>query len=265
MTLRAFLVTFAALGVIGVAWAGEPCGACQAAKPCESESPRQRIVVHVPPPEVVFEPAPCCLFKPKHRLLHKCGEHCGTAGQQQSSVTSALLTPMSMTHTVGSLTVMGAGNIQAAGYNLFGAAPGLTFGATPVMQSALTYPGESTGAFDGLRAIHAAEVRAAGIAGARAQHDAELRSTLAALDRARASMGQMAPSDTPGAQKDLVDTLKQASTTTQSLSVQFTDLKARLDKLESQVSALAVLVNDIDVRTSKRPQNSGDATKPGGK
>src|SRR4051794_27656258 len=97
----------AAIGVVGMAWtaqAGEPCGVCQAVRPCESEAPpRSRIVVHVPPPEVVFQPAPGCLFQPKCRMFHHGGDRCAAPAQTQSSVTAALLTPVA-TQTFGSLT-----------------------------------------------------------------------------------------------------------------------------------------------------------------
>jgi hypothetical protein len=216
-------------------------------------------VVHVPPPEVVVEGSRCGFFA---RLFgHKCCDHCCGAAPTAAPTTASVLTPMTTTHTLSAYGFnVGATNLAVAGLGLGGtsvgtgvlsASPTLTLAANPALQQMTAAQTEQTGAFEGLRAIHAAEVRTAAIVAARAQQDAELRATMAALERAKGTMAAAASVTDGGSSataKGLAEATAANVATTAVIAQKFEQLDQQLQLLEKKVSDVTKLMGAMDQR-----------------
>lgn len=207
---------------------GDPCPLPCPAPACAVPAARPRIVVHVPPPEVIVQNDCGPVLRPRSRLFGGrggCDSGCSKPPQQQSLVQTTL-TPLSMT-TYGSISAFGAS---------FGGASAMQFAPVQQVQQIQTISED----FSGLRAIHDAEIRTAAIVAARSRQDAELRATMAALDRARANMTSVATSsaDCKDTTKELVAATTAAVKSTTTLTQQVESLQVRLTTLEQQIREL---------------------------
>lgn len=206
----------------------DPCPPLPCPAPCPAPAvARPRVVVHVPAPEVIIQNECSHVMKPRARLFGgHCNTCCGKTNQQQAQ-TQTILTPMSMT-SFGSLGMFGA-NVQQQAVQM-----------VPVQQAVQTVHAIQSTAedFAGLRAIHEAEIRTASIVAARSRYDAELRSTLAALDRARVNITAAADvksADCPTGTKELLAVATETVKTTTNLAKQLDAIQTRLGALEEQV------------------------------
>src|SRR5262249_29091260 len=139
-SLRRLLIVTAPVLVVGAAAAGEPCGACkQSVATVDSGVTAKvpKIVVHMPPPEVVVEGS-CGKLLPRRKFHRPCEhESCG-----QSSAAGALV---NTTTTYTAMSFLGAGAFGAGAVNFGVGVPGLMMARAPAGES------ESPGAVDGPR------------------------------------------------------------------------------------------------------------------
>ena len=256
-----------------------PCAPCQS-------SVQPRIVVNVPPPEIVYQDAaPACqtqCLHPRWSLFKR--QPCGQQPAMQTQ--TVMLTPMQTTATTFGANFgaanFGAANFGAANFGVANVQPTFVAQAQPtiIAQAQPTFVTQATGgqqiqATSGLAAIHQAELFAASVAANRAQQDAEMRVMMAALDRAKGSMaasaanngsGQAGISSVGGAgcpelSCDAVKALIAATTANSKqigvLAVKLDDLDRRLRDLTEAVDLLnqrqKIMLGDPSVMPPVRP------------
>ncbi len=195
--------------------------------PCPAPAvARPRIVVHVPTPEVIIQNECSHVMKPRARLFGgHCNTCCGKQNQQQQSLVQTTLTPLSMT-SFGSLGMFGASMAQA------------NMQLTPVQTVQAVQQQVVSEDFAGLRAIHDAEIRTASIVAARVRQDAELRATMSALDRARASMNSTLSCESTTGTKEAITAAKLTAESVGTLAKQLGSLDDRLSTLEKHVAEM---------------------------
>jgi hypothetical protein len=247
---------------------------CPPPAPCQSASVQPRIVVNVPPPEIVYQDAdPDCRVRCLHPRWSLFNRHCGQqarGGVQTQTVTFA---PLQTVTGGSSFTVLGGSGLNFGTANT--GVAGLTFAnvnpaLVPVTPTFVTQMAGGqqvqSAATSGLAAIHQAELYAASVAAGRAQQDAELRVMMAALDRARgsmaasAAMGQAGTASVAGGSAgcpelscDAVKALFAATTANSkqigALALKLDTLQQRLDDLTKQVDVLTkqqeVIINRV--------------------
>lgn len=223
------------------------CAPCAAPSPCPP-----KVIVHQQPPEVVYEDGGCGRgwFRSRCGLFGHGGglcEHCAGKAKGQTQVT---MTPLAMTTTLNSVSLVGGTSNLAGGLQLL----------TGTANLSLT---QQTGGSDfaGLRAVHEAEIRAAGLTAVRAQQDAELRSTVAALERARTSLSAALASGNTTADASAntaqlnaaANTLTANTAALNQISQYLTRIEARLTAVERDVQAL---------RKSPKPDGGNEMVPP---
>ena len=273
--VRWLVMSLPVLAVPSAGSAGDPCtpcappaAPCAPAPPPPSAAPAPKIVVHVPPPEVVFEGGTCAAAAREKPLRRRLCQRCTpTVNQAPAPLVANVVSPVTTTHTISSLGLnlgatnlalgglgLGATNLSTAGLGLVSAAPNLPLLAnTAGLQTGQV---EQAGAFEGLRAVHAAEVRAAAIMAARAQQDAELRSTMAALERARTNMAAIPSCDgkADATSKDLVAATTATVATTTALAKQIDLLQGRLSLLEKEINDVRTIQEAVVRKVTGQPQ-----------
>lgn len=215
-----------------------PCAPCQSASGVQP-----RIVVNVPPPEIVYQDAaPSCrtpCLHPRWSLFNR--PACGHAPAVQTQ--TVMLTPMPTT---------------GASFGTFNG--GVNFGtanATPtfVAQAQPTFIAQATSVQQtqvpsGLAAIHQAELYAASVSASRAQQDAEMRVMMAALDRARGSMAAASTasvSSSGGCPELSCESMKALIAATTATSQQVGVLAGKMDQLQQRLDALSKQVEALTV------------------
>ena len=198
-----------------------PCAPCQSASGVPP-----RIVVNVPPPEIVYQDAaPSCrtpCLHPRWSLFNR--PACGHAPAVQTQ--TVMLTPMQTTGASFG-TFNGGVNFGTANVTptfIAQAQPTFIAQATSVQQTQVP---------SGLAAIHQAELYAASVSASRAQQDAEMRVMMAALDRARGSMAAASTASTSssgGCPELSCESMKALIAATTANSQQIGALAGKLDK-----------------------------------
>ena len=226
-------------------------GPCGAPAPGVTAQP-QKVVVNVPPPEVIVRGGgdvqqPLCGWCRRRGGL--C-EHCGrkaNAGQTQTIAT--IVTPAAI-GSFGSLAMFNGGGLTVANMN---PALALTAGSPVLMQQGWTANSAAGGEFAGLRAIHDAEVRAAALAANRARDEAELRSTLAAVERVKGSMSAAlaATGGAAAAADQMTTAVNQVNTTLTNLGQKVALLEQHLIQLQKEVAGLQTLQKETILRFDK--------------
>lgn len=255
------------LGVAALT-AGEPCHTAPCAAPAVEvvNTPPAKIVVNVPPPEVVYQDSSGEVLKPRGGLFCRrpFGKSCQTIPAPTTQTIATLVSPVSTSFS--SLGLLGAQglNAGAAHFAVAGGPAMIPMAANPALfQQTACAQSEQVAAFEGLRAIHAAEVRTAAIVASRAQQDAELGAMVAALDRAKGSMAAVASSrNGPAASASASTAASQAvaaatatAATASALARQLDAIQARLDAIEKQVNVLTKTQEAIiDRLTKEKPE-----------
>jgi hypothetical protein len=233
--------------------------ACPTAAPCKPASVQPRIVVNVPPPEIVYrDEEPSCRVKclqPRWGLFKRHGGH----HEQQNVQTQTTFTPLHNFTSGSTMTILGGtgfnlgtANVGVGGLNFANVNPGFVTQVGGVQQV--------SSAASGLAAIHQAELYAASVSATRAQQDAELKMMMAALDRARSSMAASAAAGQSGGasiasgaeSSDAVKALIAATTANSNqigtLAAKMVALDQRLSELTRQVEALTQQVEMLNAR-----------------
>jgi len=199
------------------------------------------VIVHVPPPEVVYEDSDCqkCNSHSKGSLFRKfCNpcDHCARSGNQQVQ-TQTILTPLSASVTTfGSLGQFGTVAAPAQERVQMVRQVETPVERVLVREVAREETCRSNADSLSMKAFEA-EMRVSSIIAARAQQDAELRHTLSTLDRARSSVS--AALSFEGKTSSSVKGLAEATAeTTLKISQQLDGIERRLSTLESDVKGL---------------------------
>ena len=251
--LFAVLVLGSAVTANPLPRASKPCPApCPPAEcpPCTSGASSQpRIVVNVPPPEIVYQdmPAQAACRQP---LFSRCGlfqrHHAVPMQVPQQTVSFA---PLQQTVTTGSLSVLNAGALSLGAANVGLSGVSLA-NVVPVQQVQQVQQVQSASS-SGLAAIHQAELYAASVAAGRAQQDAEMRVMMSALDRARGSMAaqsaasQAGIASTGGCPEASCESIKTLIAATTANSQQIGVLATKMDKLQQRLDALTLQVESL--------------------